>query len=378
MRILSRRFFVTAAGSKPYSVLFFGSDEFSKSTLSSLMGSAKYSEAVKRLATVKTGVGKTNGPADMFHRYLKQKNVERFTLRTNFKPLETFIKEQEGANYDPFDLGIVASFPKTIPSSTFNLFPKGMLVVHPSLVPNYLGGSPIEHQILNAETKGGISILQASRDRPDRGKVLLAKECRIEATDDYLELSRKCGKLGGEALAEVLSNLEEFLEKAQDQPAADKAIKAPTIEKGDAIFLWDKLTVEKAVRKQMALYGSNMPGFTKFKRNNVWQYVYFDYLKPENDESSEYYTKILAPVSDKAVPGDIHWRKRGENTKISIRCTDGWVSTERIKVEKERANSIANFIEEHLRKEHFEDEGKFLHKFADSKDIVEYERKVVV
>eukprot|EP00826_Nyctotherus_ovalis_P043472 TRINITY_DN4583_c0_g1_i4.p1 TRINITY_DN4583_c0_g1~~TRINITY_DN4583_c0_g1_i4.p1 ORF type:complete len:323 (-),score=112.68 TRINITY_DN4583_c0_g1_i4:166-1134(-) len=314
--------------------------------------------------------------ADMFHRYLKQKKLEKYTFRTNFKPLEKFIKEQEEKGYDPFDLGVIASFPKVIPNSILNLFPKGVIVVHPSLVPNYLGGSPIEHQILNSETKGGVSILEASRDKPDRGKVLLMKECRIGATDDYLELSNKCGRLGGEALVEVLGNLEEFLANAQDQPASDNAIRAPTIEKEDAIFLWDKLTMEKAVRKQMALYGSNMPGFTKFKRNNAWQYVYFDHLKPENDESSEYYKKILAPVEGKAVPGDIHWKKRGENTKLSIRCTDGWVSTERIKVEHERANSIGNFIEEQLRKEHFEIEGKFVHKFADSKDIVEYERKV--
>jgi methionyl-tRNA formyltransferase len=47
------------------------------------------------------------------------------------------------------DFGVVCSFGYMIPQKIINRFKKGMIVIHPSLLPKYRGGSPIFHAIAN-------------------------------------------------------------------------------------------------------------------------------------------------------------------------------------------------------------------------------------
>lgn len=376
MRTLCKRLFTTgSASAKPYSILYFGSDEFSKFTMNFLMGNSKYHEVIKRLVVVGTSVGRNNSAADYFHRTLKEKKIEKYTFRTNFKSLEKFIREQYGKDQFPFDLAVVASFPKPLPEDLINHFAKGVIVAHPALAPDYEGGSPIEHQIVNGEKKGGVSIVEATKGRIGIGRILLKKECPIETDNNYLDLAAKYGNLAGQALIDVLEDLDGFMQKAEEPKFSSITKKAPLMTMENSAFLWDRLTVEQAVRKQMALFGSSMPGWTKFRHKGKWFYIYFDYLRPENDKTSEYYDKILAPIEGKAQPGNLYWNRRGEHKKLFIRCVDGWVSTEGIKVDGERSKTAESFIANHLR-EHFEEKQKFVYKFACCEDFIKYEVKL--
>ena len=47
------------------------------------------------------------------------------------------------------DLGVICSFGYMIPQIIISKFKKGMIVMHPSLLPKYRGGSPIFHAIAN-------------------------------------------------------------------------------------------------------------------------------------------------------------------------------------------------------------------------------------
>lgn len=49
-------------------------------------------------------------------------------------------------------LGVVLSYGYMIPSSVIDMFEKGMIVVHPSLLPKYRGGAPIFHAIANGDS----------------------------------------------------------------------------------------------------------------------------------------------------------------------------------------------------------------------------------
>jgi len=46
-----------------------------------------------------------------------------------------------------------------IPARFINLFSKGLIVVHPSLLPKYRGGAPIFHAIANGDNISGVSYL---------------------------------------------------------------------------------------------------------------------------------------------------------------------------------------------------------------------------
>jgi len=378
MRLFGARFFATAIPKKPYSVLVFGQDEYTRSTLFSMLNHPNYQNTVKRLVTVAPSANIGNGAGQPLHTFLKEKQIEKVTFRVQFNSLEKYIKSQEEQYEIPFDLGIIASFNSRVPDKIMNLFPKGVIVAHPSLIPKYRGGSPIEHQIMNKELKTGVTILEASKEKIGSGKIMLQKESELQINDGYMQAAGKLGNIAGQSIMEILDDFDKFRDEAKPQPPAGKAPKAPLIGKTDAILLWDKLTVEQAVRKQMALYMSQMAPFTKIKLKGEWHYAFFDSLVAETDKSTDYYRKVLSPVEKVATPGVIHWSARGMKDKISVRCLDGWVSMERIKIEGFRANNAGTFISKRLRDSHFNEDNKFKFKFATSTDVIKHEEKIEI
>jgi methionyl-tRNA formyltransferase len=69
------------------------------------------------------------------------------------------------------DLGILASYGEIIKKDVINLFPHGILVVHPSLLPKYRGASPIPAAIKNGETVTGVSIIKMD-EKMDHGPIV--------------------------------------------------------------------------------------------------------------------------------------------------------------------------------------------------------------
>ena len=59
-----------------------------------------------------------------------------------------------------FDVGVVVSFGKLIPSSVINKFPYGMINVHGSLLPHLRGAAPIARAIERGFEYTGVSIMQ--------------------------------------------------------------------------------------------------------------------------------------------------------------------------------------------------------------------------
>lgn len=57
------------------------------------------------------------------------------------------------------DFGVVCSYGYMIPSRLINLFKKGLIIVHPSLLPKYKGGAPIFHAIANGDKFSGVSFI---------------------------------------------------------------------------------------------------------------------------------------------------------------------------------------------------------------------------
>ena len=70
------------------------------------------------------------------------------------------------------------------------------LILHPSKLPKYRGGSPIQNQILNGEKKSAVSILYAEDDL-DSGEILFQEEISLEGyLTDILNRMIKIGIKG--------------------------------------------------------------------------------------------------------------------------------------------------------------------------------------
>ena len=102
-----------------------------------------------------------------------------------------------------YDLFIVASYGKLIPEKILATPRKGILNVHPSLLPLYRGASPIESTLLDGSITTGVSIIKLDNEM-DHGPILVQTAFMMDASANTGTLEISCGQIGGELLLQVL------------------------------------------------------------------------------------------------------------------------------------------------------------------------------
>jgi methionyl-tRNA formyltransferase len=105
------------------------------------------------------------------------------------------------------EAAILAAYGKIVPKDLINVFPKGIINIHPSLLPKHRGPTPIESVILNGETETGVSIMKLSADM-DAGPIYAQKSLKITGKENKQELADMLDALGSELL---MDNLEDIL-----------------------------------------------------------------------------------------------------------------------------------------------------------------------
>jgi methionyl-tRNA formyltransferase len=158
------------------------------------------------------------------------------------------------------DLSIVASFGKIIPKDYLSKPKYGFINVHPSLLPELRGPSPIQNLILQNKTPG-VTIIRMD-EKMDHGPILNQKEIDVRPwPDHYAVVEEKLGRAGGKLLVRTLRG--EINEQEQDH---NKATFVKMIKKEDGLLnLEDE--PEKNLRKVLAY--STWPGaHIIFKRKN--------------------------------------------------------------------------------------------------------------
>lgn len=180
--------------------VFFGSDDFSRTVLLELISSGFTPSLIV------TAPPKPSGRGMRF----QEPPIKIFADENNIPTLqpekldEDFINALQSSeiNYDFF---VVASYGKIIPKKVIDLPKKGVLNVHPSLLPLYRGASPIESQILNSEEHVGVSIMIMD-ELMDHGPILSQKVVGVETLTDrkYQSLALLLAKEGGRELSRVI------------------------------------------------------------------------------------------------------------------------------------------------------------------------------
>lgn len=104
-----------------------------------------------------------------------------------------------------YDLFIVASYGKIIPKDVLDAPTYGALNVHPSMLPEYRGPSPIESALLSGEMTTGVSIMKLDEEM-DHGPILIKNPFVISPYANAGTLEVSCGQLGGELLVSVIQH----------------------------------------------------------------------------------------------------------------------------------------------------------------------------
>ncbi|XP_056648349.1 methionyl-tRNA formyltransferase, mitochondrial [Diorhabda sublineata] len=312
--VLPIRYF---ASKPPWSVLFFGTDQFSLYTLKSLNNLYSKSKLIKKLDVVTSF--KQN--ANAIQIYAKKYNL----------PLYNWPNVPEETVYD---VGLVVSFGYLIPERIIKKFSYGILNVHASLLPRWRGAAPIIHAIANGDKETGITIMRIKPYHFDIGEILLQEKVPIGNDTEMPDLYQQLGELGAKYLIKSLENLSEYIKNAKCQSSNDVTY-APKITHDFTTINWFKMTSVQVYNLYRALRGYLVPVST-------WQGVPIKLLE----------IKLCSDVSTNCIdkyPGYVMYDKRTKSLKVL--CGDkSFVTIGSVGIFSKRIMNATDFSNGYLKK----------------------------
>ena len=183
------------------------------------------------------------------------------------------------------ELGIVASYGKIIPKPVINLFSRGILNIHPSLLPKYRGPTPVQSAILNGDKMTGVSIMLLDEEM-DHGPIIKQVTGYELQRVNYPKATEDLFRIGGQELVKIIPDwVEEKIEAVEQDhnqatytkkfTVADAFIKPETITR-HSVSIWTPSVqvreVEYAMRQVRAL--NPELGFFRQKLRMVTWYQY--------------------------------------------------------------------------------------------------------
>jgi methionyl-tRNA formyltransferase len=167
------------------------------------------------------------------------------------------------------DFIAVAAFGQKLPGEVLEMPKYGCLNVHPSLLPRYRGGNPVQRQIMAGEQISGVSIIYMS-ERMDAGDICIQKQISIGPNETFGTLEKRLSVLGAHALLEAVILIYSGTAKRTVQNEKERSL-AFHLKPGEEVIDWK----EPAKKIHNLVRGlSPVPGsVTVFgdERIKIWQ-----------------------------------------------------------------------------------------------------------
>ena len=140
------------------------------------------------------------------------------------------------------DIGVVVAYGHILKPALLGVPPRGMVNVHPSLLPELRGAAPVEWAIMNGVTKTGVTIMQMDAGM-DSGPILHQIPHNLDGDETGGDLSLHLAEMGAQALVETLAMLDAGELKPVPQDAS-RATFAPKLSRSLARLDWNKSAAE--------------------------------------------------------------------------------------------------------------------------------------
>lgn len=228
-------------------LIFFGTSDFSAPALEALI------KAGFSLVAIITKPDKPGGRGQKLIEPAVKKIAIQHKIKV-FQPLKFRDIREELEALKP-DAGVVVAYGKIIPQSVIDLFPKGLINTHASLLPKFRGPAPIEAAIREGEKETGITLMQIDAGM-DTGPVYVMESVSLENAN-RLDLYDRLSQLGSDMLVRYLPDIlsGKLKPKAQNH---DQATVVSMISKADAPIDWLKpaAEIERVIRAHLGWPGS--------------------------------------------------------------------------------------------------------------------------
>ncbi|HEU5004934.1 MAG TPA: methionyl-tRNA formyltransferase [Candidatus Saccharimonadales bacterium] len=203
--------------SKP--LVFFGTESFSAASLKALIDQGWPIGLVVTKPDFKRGRGqKLNEPL--------AKTVARANSIPVTQPQKLIGIKNELADIGA-DFGVLVAYGKIIPEAIIDLFPGGIVNLHPSLLPKYRGPAPVEAAILGGDKFTGLSLMKLSVEM-DAGPVYAQQIYELTGHETQPELYNALAQTGAELLTAKLDDIVggrlEPIEQDEDQATYTKLL----------------------------------------------------------------------------------------------------------------------------------------------------------
>lgn len=229
-------------------IIFFGTEEFSASSLQALIDADFDIAAVVTKPDSKKGRGHTLIPPTV--KVIAEQHAIPVWQPTKLSDISDGITALQPVT------GVLVSFGKIIPQSIIDLFTPGIVNVHPSRLPLYRGPSPIEATILNGDQETSVSLMQLSAAM-DAGPVYGYTPVELRGSETAPELYKTLGEIGAETLVTLLPGIVsgEITALPQEESAATYC---RMIQKSDGTIDWQKpaAQIEREIRAYQPWPGS--------------------------------------------------------------------------------------------------------------------------
>ncbi len=221
------------------SFVFFGTPEFSVIVLSELENAGLIPALIVTAPDAPKGRGMTVLPSPVCE-WARARNVRTITPVSLKDPETIDALVRTGA-----DVFIIAAYGYIFPEIILSIPSKGVLNVHPSLLPKYRGATPIQGALLAGETETGVTIMLTDKEL-DHGPILAQTTVHIggaDATTVTPALAHAGGILAARVLPEWISGYITPTPQRHEHATFTKLLK-----KNDGKLSWN-ITVEEALRR---------------------------------------------------------------------------------------------------------------------------------
>ncbi len=184
-----------------YQLLFFGDDHYSLTVLKHLHFKGNSLKINLVITREPKPVGRkqilTPSPVELF---AQEHHIPVIHYNKN-NSQDTCYKIQATAKSP---LGVLASFGHILPPELLNLFPHGIINIHPSLLPQYRGATPVQHALALGDQTTGVTLFKLT-PKIDDGEIIAQETEPILPTDTTPTLSHRLFTKGAQLLIQYLS-----------------------------------------------------------------------------------------------------------------------------------------------------------------------------
>jgi methionyl-tRNA formyltransferase len=136
------------------------------------------------------------------------------------------------------DIGVLVAYGKIIPQEIIDIFPLGIINLHPSELPKFRGSTPVESVILSGQSQTAVSIMRLVA-KMDAGPILAQKSLSIPYRIPKQDLADTLHMEGANLMISVLASIADQTQTETEQSETDVTL-CSLIAKSDGMLDWSK------------------------------------------------------------------------------------------------------------------------------------------